>query len=193
MRALTYFVATSVDGFIAGPGGQFDFFPMEGDHIQAQVEALPETLPKHVRDMFGVPTRIARFDTVVMGRGTYEPGLSAGFSDPYAPLRTVVFSRSLPAKEEGALRITAEDPVKVVRALKAEAGKDLWLCGGGKLASVLRDEIDELVVKVNPVLTGGEGIRLFEGDFSPSKLRLRSHRAFDSGVVWLTFDVLPRG
>ena len=193
MRRLVYFVATSVDGFIAGPQGQYDYFPMDGDHIRAQVEELPETLPKHVRDMLGVPTRMARFDTVVMGRGTYEPGLAAGFPHPYAPLRTVVFSRSLTAKEEGGLRITAEDPVQVVRALKAEEGKDFWLCGGGELANVLRDHIDELVVKVNPVLTGGSGIRLFAGDFSPSKLRLRTHRVFDSGVVWLTYDVLPRG
>jgi len=45
MAKLVYFVAVSADGFIASPDGAFDFFPVEGEHITAQAEALPETLP----------------------------------------------------------------------------------------------------------------------------------------------------
>ncbi len=194
MRKLTYFVATTVDGFIAGPQGQWDFLVTEGVTLRAQAEELPETLPQHARRAMGLSDTPARFDTVVMGRATYEPGLSAGFPHPYAPLRTVVFSRTLPSKEEGSLRITSDDPVATVRALKREEspnGLGIWLCGGGKLAAVLADEIDELVVKLNPRLTLGEGIRLFEGRFSPRNLTLRGHRTFDSGVIWLTYDLLP--
>ncbi len=191
-RKLTYFVATTVDGFISGPNGEFDFFPLEGDHIRAQTEELPETIPAHVREALGIPTRQARFDTVVMGRKTLDPALEHGISHPYRPLRTVVFSRSLPARDEDGLRITAEDPVAVVRALKAEEGLGIWLCGGAQLAGVLADEIDELLVKVNPVLALGGGIRLFDRPFSPRKLALRSHRTFDSGVCWLGYDLLPR-
>ncbi len=187
MRKLVYFVAASVDGFIAGPDGQYDFFPMEGDHIAAQAEELPETLPAHVREALGVATRQARFDTVLMGRATYEPALSAGVVDPYAPLETVVFSRSLPARE-GSVRVTAEDPSLVVRALKAKPGRDLWLCGGAKLAAALASEIDELVVKLNPVLAG-DGIRLAATGFAPRRLALRGTRTFRSGVTWLTYDV----
>ena len=76
MRKLVYFVAIGADGSIGGPNGEIDFFPLEGDHIAAQASELPETLPKHVRDMLGPPTRKARFDTVVMGRATYEPALA---------------------------------------------------------------------------------------------------------------------
>ena len=187
MRKLVYFVATTVDGFIAGPEGQFDFFPMNGDHIAAQANELAETLPKHVREALGVPLGKRRFDTVLMGRATYEPGLAAGFDDPYEPLTTVVFSRSLPARE-GRLRITADDPVAVVRQLKQQTGAAIWLCGGGVLAGQLLGEVDELFVKVNPVLAGA-GVRLMQGSFQPRRLALRRQRTFESGVTWLHYDV----
>jgi dihydrofolate reductase len=187
MRKLVYFVASSADGFIAGPGGEFDFFPMEGDHIAAQAAELAETLPQHVREMLHVSLGQTRFDTVVMGRGTYAPGLAAGFEDPYAPLQTVVFSRSLPARE-GRVRIVADDPLAFVRTLKEQPGKDIWLCGGGALAGQLLPEIDEVILKINPVLAR-DGVRVLAGDFQPSKLTLRKHRAFTSGVTWLYYDV----
>lgn len=183
-----YFVAVSVDGCIASPTGQFDFFPMQGDHIAAQIDELPETLPRHVREALGVPERRERFDTVVMGRATYEPALALGVTDPYAPLETVVFSRSLAPRHDGTLRVTADDPGDVVRALKARPGGDIWLCGGGQLAAALAPELDELVLKVNPVLAG-DGVRLMGGGFDPRRLTLRARRGFESGVTWLTFDV----
>jgi dihydrofolate reductase len=189
MRKLVYFIATTADGSIAGPRGESDFFPMDGDHIAAQVEELPETLPRHLRDMLGVPTRQARFDTVIMGRATYEPALAVGVTDPYAPLETIVFSRTLPARRDGGLCVTGDDPATVVRELKARAGRDIWLCGGGKLASVLLAEIDEVVLKVNPVLAPG-GLRAFDASAAPHKLALRARRAFESGVTWLSFDVV---
>lgn len=187
MRKLIYFVATTIDGRIAGPGGQTDFFPMAGAHIAAQVQQLPETLPRHVREALDVPERQARFDTVVMGRGTYQPALSAGITHPYAPLETIVFSRTLPERSEGNLRITAADPRRVVQELKGRAGRDIWLCGGADLASQLADEIDELVVKVNPVLAG-DGIPLLRGGFRPEAFFLRHHEVFSSGVVWLGYE-----
>lgn len=188
MRKLVYFVAVSVDGCIAGPAGQIDFFSGEGDHLAAQVSELPETIPRHFREALGVSSGPMRFDTVVMGRATYEPALSAGITDPYAPLQTVVFSRRLASKQEGGLRITAEDPVGFVRTLKERDGRDIWLCGGGELAQTLLPELDELVVKVNPVLAGA-GIRLSAGGFDPRELSLRESRVFDSGVIWLTYEV----
>lgn len=189
MRTLTYFVAMTVDGFIAGPNGSFDFFPMQGDHIAAQVAERPETLPLHVRNLLGLPALSPAqtgYDTVVMGRGTYQPALDAGIAHPYAPLDTVVFSHSLPARSQDGLTITSEDPLQVIQGLKTKGGQGIWLCGGGSLAGQLVDEIDEWVVKVNPVLAG-DGIRLAATSFRPRNLALRSTRSFESGVVWLTF------
>ena len=186
MRQLVYFVATSADGFIAGPAGQLDFFPMQGDHIVAQAQDLPETLPAHVRSMLSVSIRAPRFDTVLMGRKTLEPARAAGIAEPYAPLDTIVFSRSEPAAQHGSLRVTGDAPIAVVQELKRRPGLDIWLCGGAQLAGALLPEIDELILKVNPVLAG-DGIRLFDAGFSPRGLELRSRRGFDSGVTWLTF------
>lgn len=191
MRRLVYFVATTLDGRIAGPDGRLDFFP-NGDHVQAQADELPETLPAHVREALGASSRASRFDTVLMGRHTYEPARSAGIEHPYAPLETIVFSRTLSPRDEGGLRITEDDPLRVVHALKAQPGRDLWLCGGGNLAAQLAGEIDELLVKVNPIVAG-EGIPLLSGPFEPRALRLRDHRRFDSGVMWLTYDMVREG
>ncbi len=122
------------------------------------------------------------------GRHTLDPARALGVLEPYAPLDTIVFSRREPAVQRGSLRITAEDPVRVARDLKARPGRDLWLCGGAQLAGALLAEIDEIVLKVNPVLAGA-GIPLFHSGFSPRRLELRARRPFASGVTWLTFGV----
>ncbi len=189
MRKLVYFVAATVDGHIASPRGEFDFFPL-GEHFEAQVAELPETIPAHLRATVGAASEPRRFGAVVMGRKTYEVGARAGLTDPYAPLPTVVFSRTL-ATAESPVRVTAENPVDVVRALKRQPGRDIWLCGGGNLAASLADEIDELVVKLNPLLLGA-GIALWSAPFSPRSLRLINTRTFASGVVWLTYALSSR-
>ena len=75
-----------------------------------------------------------------------------------------------------------------MRGLKAAEGGGLWLCGGGRLAASLVDEIDRLVVKLNPV-TLGQGRPLLDGRLEPRRWRLVSSRTFDdAGVVLLAYD-----
>ncbi|HEY1135754.1 MAG TPA: dihydrofolate reductase family protein [Nocardioides sp.] len=78
--------------------------------------------------------------------------------------------------------MTAEDPVAVVRHLKEEDGTGIWLCGGGALAATLADEIDHLVLKVNPLLLG-EGPSLLDGTYAPRHLALTRSTPYGSGVV----------
>lgn len=183
MRTLTYLVAASIDGFIADTDGAFDRFPMQGDHIDALVAELPETLPGAAREHLGL-TGAGRFDTVLEGRRTHEVGLAAGFADAYPHLRHLVFSTTLD-EVDPAIELVPGDPRERVRALKNDDGGDIWLCGGGSLASALLPEIDEFVIKVNPLLIG-TGIPLIDG---PAKvdLELVSSRPFESGVVWNTY------
>jgi dihydrofolate reductase len=190
MRRLIYLVATSLDGYIAGPDGALDAFPFQGDHVEYLLRELPETLPTPALAAAGVPATTRTFDTVVMGWGTYDVGFRVGLTSPYAHLRQYVFRRSLggPASTDN-VSITGEPPRDVVRRLKAEPStRDIWLCGGGRLAAALESEIDQLVLKVNPILLGA-GIRLFESDtYRPRAFRLGASRAFTSGVVMNTYE-----
>ena len=191
MRSLTYHVAVSIDGYIAGPDGSFDAFARTGDHIDALLRDVPETLPGHVLSAIGVDAANDTYDTVVMGWNTFAVGLPHGIDDPYPHLRQYVFSRTHQSSDVGGnVHLVADEPTQLVRRLKAEPStKDIWLCGGGALAGALRDEIDHLVLKINPVLLGA-GVPLFEpGDARSRPFTLESTRSFDSGVHMASYRV----
>jgi dihydrofolate reductase len=153
VRALTYYVGMSLDGYIAAPDGSFDFFPVNQAVLDFIAAEYPETLPSHVRAHLGVTAPGTRFDTVVMGRATYAPALQAGITSPYAHLRQYVASTTLPAGSDPQVTVVP-DPLGLVRELKQEDGAGIWLAGGGRLAGALLDEIDELVIKRYPVVVG---------------------------------------
>lgn len=188
MRSLTYYVGATLDGYIAGPQGEADHFPVSEDHVGHMTTAYPEVLPTHVRRALGVDDRPnQRFDTVIMGRGTYEPALALDVTDPYAHLRTYV-ATSDPELTRGDAAVTAvADPLACVRALKAEDSElGIWLAGGGRLAGALADEIDEIVLKLYPVLSA-TGVPTVSGAFSPAAFTLVDRVGFDSGCTVLTF------
>jgi dihydrofolate reductase len=184
MRRLTYVAGMTLDGFIAGPGDQVDFFPVTDDLVEFLVAELPETLPSHVRAQMGVDPPNRRFDTGIQGRATYDAALQAGITSPYAHLRQYVVSRTL-ASRDPAVTITAE-PLAEVRRLKADDGLGIWLMGGAQLAGALLPEIDELVVKLYPV-TAGTGVPLFNADFAPTSFTLAGSHILPSGTAILTY------
>lgn len=187
MPRLVYYIGATLDGYIAGPGGEIDFFPLSDAMAGWIADAYPETMPTHARAYLGLtdtPNRV--FDTVLMGRGTYQPALSIGVTSPYAHLRQYVVSTTLTV-DDPAVTIVADDPAGLVRTLKAQdSAKDLWLCGGGTLAGAVIDEIDEIVVKTYPVVAGG-GIPMVAGSFRPERFRPTRHESFADGaqVTWL--------
>lgn len=185
MRALVYYVATTVDGYIAAPDGAYGFFGLADDLGEFIDATYPETMPTGYRQARGsddVPN--GRFDTVVMGRGTYDPAYLHGITSPYAHLRQIVFSRSLEPQAD--VEVVDGDPAAYMRDLKRQDGGDIWLCGGGDLAGQLLDEIDEFIVKLNPIVAG-DGIPLVRHGFDPRRLELAESRAFGSGVVLLRY------
>lgn len=182
MRELVYYVAVSLDGFIAGPEGEFDALLSEGDHMAAINERFGDTVPTDIAEAQGISRDGGMFDTVLMGWNTYAVGLPFGVTSPYRHLRQIVFSRSNTASGES-LEVTADDPVRVVRDLKRQSGGAIWLCGGGALAATLADEIDRLVLKRNPLLFGS-GIPLFGArPYRPERFDEIGTTAFGSGVV----------
>jgi dihydrofolate reductase len=186
MRKLTYYVASSLDGFIASPTGAFDFFRMEPDYLEALVAEYPETLPAGFRAAKGLTGPGKHFDTVLEGRRTYQVGLDAGVTNAYPHLAHYVFSRTTTQSPDPSVTFSST-PLATVRELKARDGLGIWLCGGGALAAELRPEIDAYVIKLNPVIAG-DGIRLVDAGFSPHHLRLTGTRTLDSGVLFLSYE-----
>ncbi|MFJ3142275.1 dihydrofolate reductase family protein [Streptomyces halstedii] len=192
MRTLVYYVAVTLDGRIAGPQGEYDFYP-QGDEEQAAAYSssmnarCPETVPTVAREALGLAdTPHARFDAVVMGLGAYRPALDEGITSPYAHLRQYVVSSTLASGIDPAVTVVAEDPVGFVRDLKRQEGRDIWLCGGGRLAGALLSEIDELLVKSYPVVAGA-GIPVFDGKFDPTVFQVAERTAFANGVTFTRF------
>src|SRR5687767_9693384 len=118
-RRLRYQVAVSLDGFIAGPNGEYDWIVMD-----PSID-------------FGALFK--EFDTAVMGRKTYETVAAQGGGGAMPGLDVVVFSRTLPAAVHRGFRIVNDDAPEVVAALKAKPGRDIWLFGGGALFRSLLD------------------------------------------------------
>lgn len=175
-RRLRYQVASSLDGFIAAEDGSYDWIPMDPD---IDFSALFE-----------------QFDTLVMGRKTYETmqAYDGGIDEKgvYGK-HTIVFSRTMTDPGHPLVRVVAEDAAGVVTRLKAEAGKDIWLFGGGNLFRQFLDAglVDTVEIAVVPVLLGS-GIPLLPAGGRVS-LQLTRHQLYSkSGTVLLEYGVVPK-
>lgn len=190
MRELTYFVAVSLDGFIAGPDGgdPSAWWPVTPAYLEHLVQNYPETLPGPARAALGIKEAGVHFDTVLEGRRSFDLGLAAGLPDAYPHLRHVVFSGSLDPSAHPDVEVVATDPVGTVQQLKAEEGLGLWLVGGGTLAGALATEIDRLVIKLAPI-TLGSGTPLW-GSAKPAgqSWRLTDRVELDGGALFLHYE-----
>jgi dihydrofolate reductase len=190
MRELTYYVACSVDGYIAHTDGSHDGFAQDGDYFADIFAAFPETVPSHLREVIGVHGENTWFDTVLMGRNTYEIGLKEGVTSPYSHMRQYLFSRSMAKSPDDAVELISDNAIEVVTRLKQESGKGIWLCGGGNLATTLFNNhlIDQLILKVNPFLMGS-GIPLFADVIQQTALELTNQKIYNNGVLLLYYKV----
>jgi dihydrofolate reductase len=164
-------VACSLDGFIAGPNGEFDWIVSDPD---VDFAAL-----------------YAQFDTAVMGRKTFLASLQHGGNGSIPGLDVVVFSRTLRPADYPAVTIVNGDPIETVRSLKAKPGKDIWLFGGGSLFRALLEGglVDTVETAIVPVLLGS-GIPLLPPPVPRTKLSLTGHRLYPkSGIVLLEYAV----
>lgn len=186
LRKLVYYVGTSIDGFIARPNEEIDFFPVTDDIMSWIMECFPETLPTHIRAEVGLETTNQRFDTVIMGRGTYQPALDIGITSPCRHLRQYVVSTTLREVVDPEVELISGDLMAAVAGFKAELRMDIWLAGGGGLAASLLPEIDELIVKRYPIVVG-DGIPAFRGQFRPTPFDLVDTRRFESGALVITY------
>lgn len=167
MRRVRYGVGMSLDAFIADPQDGTGFLTTDPDYDSGPF--------------------FASIDTVLMGRKTFEV---AG-KQSYPGLRTYVFSRTLrPEDFPGVTIVSAEDAASTVAALRAEEGKDIWLCGGGELFGSLLEAglVDTVEIGMCPVLLG-QGVPLVAPLPRPARLELVEHQVYRSGMIVLTYAV----
>ena len=168
MRRVRFSVAMSLDGFIAGPQGESDWIVMDPD---LDFNAL-----------------FSAFDTVLLGRKTYEATRQPGSEEGMPGMQTYVFSRTLrPADCPGV--ILSDDPKETIREIKAGTGKDIWLFGGGSLFRSLLELrlVDSVEVAIMPVLLG-DGIPLLPPPANLATLKLVRHQVYEkTGTVSLEY------
>lgn len=169
MRRVRYQVAMSLDGYIAGPKGEADW-----------IIADPEM------DFVAL---FAEFDTLLIGRKTFETMVAAGQAT-MPGMKMFVFSRTLRQSDYPQMTIVAEKAAKTVASLKRKRGKDIWLFGGGSLFRSLLDEglVDTVEVAVEPVILG-EGIPLLPPPARQTKLKLTGQKIYKTGIASLQYEI----
>ncbi|HTM16029.1 MAG TPA: dihydrofolate reductase family protein [Terracidiphilus sp.] len=169
MRDLVYSVAASLDGYIAGPNGEFDWIIHD------------PTID------FGEIFR--QFDTAILGRICYEDMLRLGRSPKELGMKIYVASTTLDPARHPDVTIVSSDLAKTISELKRKSGKSIWLFGGGITFRSLLDSglVDRIEISLIPILLGG-GIPLVPPG-RPWPLIFKDSRTFPSGIVSLSYSV----
>lgn len=170
MRLVRYSVAISLDGYIAGPNGEHDWIIMD--------------------PAIDFASFFKAFDTVLLGRRTFEMALRHGPQATVPDMRAFVFSRTLRAQDYPDVTIVADEAAATVADLRSGTGKDIWLMGGGVLFRSLLDArlVDTVEVAVVPILLG-QGIPFLPPPSRTARLDHTRTETFPSGIVSVAYTV----
>lgn len=173
MSEIIYYVASTLDGYIAHADGSFDGFAWDD-----------EVVSDFVADQ-------KQFGTVLMGRKTYEVGLKEGKTSPYPDMRQIVFSKSMPQSPDPAVELIAANLVEFVTDLKFQSERPIWLCGGSDIATQLLNAalVDKIIIKLNPVVFGS-GIPLFGSIPKHVSLKLVGQKSYRCGIVFNSYEIV---
>jgi dihydrofolate reductase len=170
LRRVRYSVAMSLDGFIAGPNGEADWIVVD-----------PE---------IDFEASYRQFDTMVMGRRTFEAMKRMGGGGSSPGMQVFVVSRTLKQEDHPDVTIV-DNPAELIAELRSQPGKDVWLFGGGSLFRSLAELglVDTVEVGVIPVLLG-EGVPLLPAPTKRVTLKLTGHKLYPkTGTVGLEYSV----
>jgi dihydrofolate reductase len=169
MARIRYSVAMSLDGYIADPKGEADWIIMD-----------PE---------IDFHSMLAEFDTICVGRRTFETMVRAG-NATMPGMRTFVFSRTLQQRDYPKVVIVADNQPEVLDTLRAKSRRDIWLFGGSSLFRNLLQAgvVDTVEVSIVPILLGG-GTPLLPAPADRNKLEVTSHRVYKTGIVALKYAI----
>jgi dihydrofolate reductase len=172
MSKIRYGVAMSLDGFIAGPNGEADWIEIDPEVNFAEIWA--------------------QFDTLLMGRRTWEAAVARLGKKAMKGVRVVVVSRTLRSGDHPEITIISDVNRDGMQSLRAQSSNDIWLMGGGELFRSLLDlgEVDAVEVSLIPVMLGA-GVPLMAPPYRQALLTLSNHKVYRSGRVSLTYEVRP--
>ena len=172
MRKLILGLAVSLDGFIEGPNGEYDWCFTDQD--------------------YGMSEFFRRIDSVFMGRRSYELTLTMGSAEmPGVPkFQNYIFSNTLKELSDPSAVLVNGDIESKVRKIKEQPGKDIWLFGGASLTTSLLNLglVDEIGLGVHPIILGA-GKPLFQSISQRINLHLVESKTYSSGLVSLTYHL----
>ena len=172
MRLVRFGGAMSLDGYIAGPDGEYDWILMD-----------PEI------DFLGL---MSQFDTFLIGRKTFDAMKRMGTAGKSSKgITNIVLSRTLRQEDYPRVRIES-DAARLVTELRTQPGKDIAIFGGGELFRSLLAVglVDRIEMSLMPVLLGG-GIPLLPPPAGRVRLKLRGQRVYQkTGTIGLEYDIL---
>jgi len=174
-RKIIVHAATSADGYIARPDGDFEW--------------LNRPVPK---DNYGMIEFTSSIDTILWGRKTYDVGLKMGGGQlAWAqPFQNYVFSRDPQTTPAAGFEFVRGPVGEFAKDLRARPGKDIWMMGGSEIIAAFLDagEVDEFSTHVIPILIG-EGIPLVQPRHRSVELKLISSKSFADGVIHVHYSV----
>lgn len=173
MSKIIYYVASSLDGYIAGENDDISKFVPSGKGVE-----------KYLSDL-------QSFKTVIMGRRTYEFGYKFGLvpgQPAYPHMTHHIFSETLKIENLAENVKIEKRSIERIKEIKEESKTDIYLCGGGQFAGWLLDNelIDILKLKLNPIILG-KGIRIFGNSDLSMVSDLIEKESFDHGLEILTY------
>ena len=176
MRKIISYIAISLDGKIAKPDGNVDWL---------------DELPNPDQLDYGYFAMYDMIDTTIMGNSTYRFVQSFDGDFPYPDKKNYVFTRNPALKDDEHVTYVNRDHIAFLKNLKEQAGKDIWIIGGGQVNTLAlnHDLIDEMWVYVMPIVLG-DGIPLFAPDTEVKQLRHTHTKAYPTGVVELRYERL---
>lgn len=178
MKRIIYYVACSIDGYISGPNDDVSKFIFQGDAVEQYQEDL-----KH-------------FQTVIMGRNTYEFGYKYGAvpgqpSPAYPHMKHYIFSDNLTFSDKSDQVEVKPLSKEAVISIKNSSPSDIYMCGGGQFAGWLLDHglIDNLKLKLNPVILGS-GTPLFSPTDKAVGMKLLGSKKYEEGIQLLEYELV---
>lgn len=175
MRKIVYYVASSIDGYIAGLNEDISGFVGTGNGVE-----------KYLSDL-------KNFDTVIMGKHTYEFGYKFGLQPgqpAYSHMLHYIFSDTLKLENAAPNVQVKKIYLQEIETIQNHPGADIYLCGGGQFAGWLLDnkKIDILKLKLNPLILG-QGVKIFGDSKQTCKTELVNTEVYDNGLQIMTFNI----